>query len=253
MRVPSFAAGLVLGLIILPALQGADTPLDAALDEAEELAEAGKYKQALEKFAWYFEKSRGTSQAGVRLSFALSTWKKLGDKYPPAREKLFSLRDEAEREVLTKDSPLTLTYFAEVASIDEEYSQTGKTLGFFKKLATEAPEKARLCCHAARKCLMLHKEYALYLKFGPEPEAAYQDWAKGWLQTEEEAKTRGKDYRTYMLGMHQRRFLDLAEILVGAGKTDLAEEFQRRAVELTGEKLFQSAVEGAKKRVKQKP
>ncbi len=253
MRAPLITIGLTLCLVTLPALQAADA-LDAAREEAEELVEAGKFKQALEKFTWYFEKSRNDdSHRGVRLSSVLSDWKNLGEKYPSAKERLLSLRDEAEREVLAKDSPLTATYFAEVASIDEEYSQPGKTLALFKKLATEAPEKARLCCRAARKSLMTHKEYALFLKFGPEPEAAYQDWVKGWNATEEEAKKRGKDYRTYMLGMHQRRFLDLAEILVGAGRTELAEEFQKRAVDLTGEQLFNGSVEEAKKRVKAKP
>ena len=69
------------------------------LQEAARDVTAQRYEEALEKHVWYHENALKIepAQYGVRLSFALSAWHRLGLVYPPALEKLTSIRDENER------------------------------------------------------------------------------------------------------------------------------------------------------------
>ena len=119
------------------------TELQAALSAAQRLAKDGKFTEALEKHVWYHENSRNTSQAGVRLSFAMADWKKLADQYPPAQEKLFRLRDEAEQSVLAGRGGFI--EFTEIAAIDRIYDQEKKSYELFRKLAEASPETAKKC------------------------------------------------------------------------------------------------------------
>src|SRR5262245_11064399 len=69
----------------------------AILQEAASDTRNGNYKTALEKHVWYHENAlkHDPAQYGVRLSFALMYWGELGQKYPPALERLRKFRDEA--------------------------------------------------------------------------------------------------------------------------------------------------------------
>jgi hypothetical protein len=68
------------------------------LDEAQDDARAGRYADALAKHVWFHENALKyePSLAGVRLSFALGYWVAFGNSYPPALQKLKSIRDETD-------------------------------------------------------------------------------------------------------------------------------------------------------------
>jgi len=55
-----------------------------------------KKEEALERFIWFHEHALEHDQSmyGVRLSFALSYWKSLGESYPPAQKALVKTRDD---------------------------------------------------------------------------------------------------------------------------------------------------------------
>jgi hypothetical protein len=74
---------------------------DKILNGAQDDAQAGRYADALAKHVWFHENALKYQPAlyGVRLSFALSYWAQLGDAYPPALEKLKSIRDETAKKV----------------------------------------------------------------------------------------------------------------------------------------------------------
>ena len=59
------------------------------LNETQELVRQQRYAEALERFLWFHDHAleHNPGMAGVRLSFALSYWKNLGDVYPPRNKR----------------------------------------------------------------------------------------------------------------------------------------------------------------------
>jgi len=57
------------------------------LSDTQQMVREGRYQEALERFVWFHDHAlehEPSAMYGVRLSFALSYWKSLGDVYPPA-------------------------------------------------------------------------------------------------------------------------------------------------------------------------
>src|SRR3954462_5851261 len=94
-----------------------------ALDDAKRLTDQGDYEGALAKHVWFHDNALKVrpSYYGVRLSFALSDWIKLGKKYPKALEKLKSIRDEKTAKLLAGDSNREL--FHDVESINQHLNE----------------------------------------------------------------------------------------------------------------------------------
>jgi hypothetical protein len=62
-----------------------------ALDNARAAFKHGDYPEALRQYDYFFDHALDDDPAalyGVRLSYCLDEWAKLGEKYPPALESL---------------------------------------------------------------------------------------------------------------------------------------------------------------------
>ena len=157
----------------------------AILTEARADVRAKEYKTALAKHIWYHENALKIqpSQRGVRLSYAINDWVKLGEKYPPALKKLREIRDESTQRVIADDDKREeivvdaktklLTFrdlFHDIESINEELDENQKTVETFKTLEQNQPEKARMVYGLAQKALVLSKEYEICLLYtSPSP------------------------------------------------------------------------------------
>lgn len=226
----------------------ADTQeLQIALQEAKEFTRNGQFAEALDKHVWYHENSRGTSHAGVRLSFAMTDWKKLGEVFPAAKEKLSSLRDQAAKAALS-DTPNPLAV-NEVIAIDRTMEEAKRSLEFINNLAEKHPAAAKASYWYVRDLLMEHREYALCRHLSPEPEAEFKSIRETWHASE----SFPDNVKPSVRQLQVRRLRQFIELLVATGDEDLAQKFQERAVELTKDKSLESALEDAKKRVKAKP
>jgi len=73
-----------------------ESNLESLLDQAREQRDFGDYAESLESYLKFFEESRGTSYAGVRLSYVPEEMKKMGESYTPAIEALRDLRNARE-------------------------------------------------------------------------------------------------------------------------------------------------------------
>ncbi len=68
------------------------------LDNARTAYKAKDYPEALIKYEYFFDHALDDDPAslyGVRLSYCLNEWAMLGEKYPPAKDRLEQKRDEA--------------------------------------------------------------------------------------------------------------------------------------------------------------
>ena len=88
------------------------------LDQAVDDRKAERYALALAKHEWIHHHSieLDPSFNGVRLSFALNSWRMLGDRHDPAKVALRSLRDEAES--VFHQSNCSVQAFKELAALN---------------------------------------------------------------------------------------------------------------------------------------
>jgi len=135
------------------------------LDEASIDARAMRYETALAKHVWFHENALRLNQAmvGVRLSFALSAWKELGSEYPPALEKLKSIRDALEERVKKGDD--IGVGFHDLAAINRTLDEDPRTADSFRQLDSHNAKAAAIAFNYAKAALVKDKAYELYVKY----------------------------------------------------------------------------------------
>lgn len=148
----------ILALILLSFCVNAQD-MQKYLTDTKELVKHGKFKEALKRDIWFHDHVLEYNQAmtGVRLSFALSDWKALGEQYPPAIKALQNIRDKKTKTLISKGTPIAL--FEDVAAINRTLGEDGKTVELFKTLSKSYPDIAKTCYHYAQKQLFAAKEY----------------------------------------------------------------------------------------------
>ncbi|MFO0814363.1 MAG: hypothetical protein U0796_14170 [Gemmatales bacterium] len=146
-----------------------DTPMFKLLKEAEEHTRNGKYAEALQKHIYFHENALKTEpwMAGVRLSFALSSWARLGEKYPQAREALVALRDR--HQVAIEAGKANHDVVSEVISINTALNESDRNVTLFKKLDAQSPKKAGQYYDIVERDLIANQEYALCSKYLKNP------------------------------------------------------------------------------------
>lgn len=155
----------LVSLAAVPALSDWTPPENpsptAILHSARDDAQHGRYEDALAKHVWYHENALKIqrSQAGVRLSFALKDWKKLGELYPPALEKLKQTRDEAGQQA--KKGADVFRSFHDFTAINRVLGDERKTVKLFKELDLRDSDETLKVFRVAEPALVRAKEYAL--------------------------------------------------------------------------------------------
>ena len=157
------------------------------LNEARSDAAAKRYADALAKHVWFHENALKyqRSQYGVRLSFALSYWKELGKVYPPALEKLMSIRDEDENTI--REGEGTHDKFHDFAAINRALNEDGKTKDLFVWLDAHEPKLAKEVFRIAQPALIKGKEYELCGRH-IDPDKSFQEILQLYRETKRLAK-----------------------------------------------------------------
>jgi hypothetical protein len=135
------------------------------LNETLDDVRAKRYKMALAKHVWFFENALSIQpgMVGVRLSFALSYWKQLGEEYPPAMAKLRSIQDGLEKKAnLGKDLSNTTP---DLAAINRTLGEDERTTHTFEKIDKGNAESAKYAFIFVKDALIKSKKYALYGKY----------------------------------------------------------------------------------------
>ncbi len=124
-----------------------------------------RYEEALAKHVWYHKKALNyrRSLAGVRLSFALQDWYKLGQVYPPALSKLKEIRAEARKKILAGENIHEL--FIDFSAINRTLAEDSLTSQLFIVLEAKNPMLAKEIFRSAQPALIKAKEYAKYGKY----------------------------------------------------------------------------------------
>lgn len=163
MRLHPLFALIVLAATMIPSF--AEDAAEKALNDARSFARSGDYANALERHEWFHKNALGIrpSYYGVRLSFALGDWKRLGEKYPPALASLKAVRDEGL--VALAAGKASREIFHDVSSINRELGEDDSTVSAFKLLHTKSPELAKKCFRVAQDTLIAKGEIELFMHY----------------------------------------------------------------------------------------
>lgn len=206
------------------------------LREATELMQQGRYEQALENHLWFHEHALecNPALAGVRLSFALSSWLALGEKYPKARQALVAIRDEKAQAITDGNGSFAL--FHDVAAINALLQESPRTVALFKVVHLAHPDLAKQCYHVAEPHLMAQQEYELCAAYIPDgmvrfEQSRSQFQVKMTLADENAALKDGgvREWAEFSLVAEVCR---LIEILINVGRRAEAERVATCAREL---------------------
>lgn len=132
---------------------------DKILDEAVEDTRNENYDVALQKLLWFHEHALSIrpSLSGVRLSFALGYWYELGERYPPARDKMIEVRDAAVTRCREQEFPFEA--FQEVCAFNRELDQSELSVELFLEAEEKFPESAKRIYHVAEHSLIEAERY----------------------------------------------------------------------------------------------
>ncbi len=130
-------------------------------DNTMTMASEGKYPEALERFVWYFKNvlEYDPSHAGIRATFMLDDWKRLGEEFPPAMDRLVFLRDEYTSRIRHDGGNSELV--KDVLDINTVLEQENKTIELFEHIVKQFPELARAYWEICRDVLFAFARYDL--------------------------------------------------------------------------------------------
>ena len=142
--------------------------MQAYLSETQELVRQRRYAEALERFVWFHDHAleHNPGMAGVRLSFALSYWKNLGDVYPPAKQAMVDIRDRKTRQLGETGSAVL---FSDVAAINRECDENVETVQLLSEIEKSKPKLASECWAYAHEPVFLENRYDIARKYIPTP------------------------------------------------------------------------------------
>jgi hypothetical protein len=215
------------------------------LEEARSLREQGKYEEALQKHLWFHENAlnQDSSWYGVRLSFALSDWIQLGEKYPAARKALVSIRDKNVKAITEGKGAFDL--FHDLTAINEYLKEEPKTVELFKTIHQKYPELAEQCYHVAEGNLVRQREYKICIVYIPEPLKRFE----GIREMRERTLKRVKKDNPELKAFAEEAFVDetgrLVEILVGVGRKQDAGKVRERALAVRDDRQVRDALDRA--------
>jgi len=150
-------------------------------NEAQADTDAGQYPNALTKYVWFFQSALkyDPAQRGVRVSFVLMSWAKLGESYPPALDKLKAVRDEAEQNV--RQGKDVVNAFQDFVAINATLKDDDNTSDFFAWLDANKPDVAKAVFDRTQNwllpALVKTKKYAVCGKY-INPDASFKQILK---------------------------------------------------------------------------
>ncbi len=204
-----------------------------ALDDARRFTASGEYAKALERHEWFHANALkiSPSMSGVRLSFALANWKRLGDKYPPALDSLKKLRDSSAKTLLSAAG--TFDLFQEVRSFNRAllgHGNAGKeeTIQLFKQLDESDPALTKRCFQVVKEDLMETNETELFVKHAGDLKSYL---AQAVEHRADEAKgAKGRSYEAEHIQYLDKRLNELTafmtQIAESKGDAALADELR---------------------------
>jgi hypothetical protein len=243
---------VVLILITIALLPARGEDMQKYLRDTQALARDGEHEEALERYLWFHDHAleHSRSMVGVRLSLALSYWKKLGDVYPPALAAMKKTRDDKTALFAQKKGSRSL--FQDVMALNRTLKEDKKTIELFRKLDQDQNNLAKQCWIGAKRVVIKAKAYDLAKKYIGNPMEEFSKVKK--MYDSMNAMSKKKDFGKGMRASNDRGFVTetllLIDLAVGIDNVKVAKEIQAEALKILDDPRLRNAV--LKKKEEQK-
>lgn len=219
------------------------------LTDTQKMVSQGKYEEALKRHIWFHKHAleHRPSMYGVRLSFALSYWKSLGEVYPPAKKALVDIRDRKTRQIENGSGNFPL--FHDVTSINRTLREGNKTIKLFEYLDKKNPKLAKRCWIVAKKVVITAKRFDLAKKYMGN---LLQEFTRIKARYDRNVKLYdnpgigGARFKTYNKNNFVEETLRLMKVSVALGDEKASKEIQKKALALIDDKRIRNAVTSKK-------
>ena len=199
---------------------GLEERLSKRLAEARALALDERFEEALQAYMDVFEDSRPSAGfAGVRLSYVLGETAAIGNRYAPARSKLFEMRNEKEKQIISGDNSLSVLH--EWSALNQAIDQK-RPIQFYDELKSADSENSKILKEIRNliwQQLVAAKRYSEF--------------------TKEEVSTQISNLATFTT-MHSTQ--DFMRMTLSDDQRNLLMEFARRKLLEDGCSLFECAL-----------
>ena len=209
------------------------------LDETRNLVRKKDYSTALERFKWFFDHALEyqPSMSGVRNSFALSDWKKLADKYPPALEALKSRRDSLTTMAKIQGSS---DAFNDVKCINSVLKEDKKSVELFEYIISQNRFESERFYNYIEEELFNFERYDLIREFIGDPMEYFfniVDWHK---QITEMSKQ--ENLNSFHEKQFARKSIGLINYCLYINDLNLAMTIQDEALKIVDNKGIRDAI-----------
>lgn len=239
---------LIAVLALLTAASTYAGDMQKYLSDTQDLVRQGKKQEALEHFIWFHDHALEYEPAmyGVRLSFALSYWKQLGDGYPPALVAMKKIRDD--KTALLADKKGNRTLFHDVMALNRTLGEDSKTVDLFRKLDQEQKELAMQCWDVAKEAIVKAKAYDLARKYISNPVREF-DKVKA-MYDQNTAMYGGENFGERFKAFNENHFVEetirLIDVAVALNDSNAAKEIQLQALAILDDYRLRDAIPSEK-------
>lgn len=212
-------------------------------------AAAGEFDLALQKHEWFHEHALrfDRSWVGVRLSYALSAWKRLAQSHPPALRRLRNAQSRARKNVLhLRKRRDVFSNFHDFRSINEKLEESGKTVRFFRKLHRENPTKAAIVYQLAEESLVAAGQFEICAAY-IEPKDRFRTITHGLKANIRLASdpSIGADHANWARAQFATKTARLVFLLAVTGRSKEAHSITRKAERLLTDPGFRQQLRDA--------
>jgi len=214
------------------------------LRDTDKMIEQGKYQEALDRCIWFHEHALEHEPAmyGVRLSFALSDWKRLGDVFPPAMAALKKTRDDKTALMIDKKGNFNL--FQDVASLNQTLGEDKETVVLFRKLDQEQKDLATRCWELAKEAVIKTKAYDLAKKYLGNPVLEFNTIKERYDENVKMygGKNFGAHFKSYNQNHFVKETLLLLDVTAALDDTTATKEIRGKALAVIDDPRLREAI-----------
>jgi hypothetical protein len=235
-------------LVILVVLMGTYSwaeDMHKYLSDTEEMVQQGKYQEALDRFIWFHDHSleHEPSMYGVRLSFALSSWKELSDVYPPAKKAMEDIRDQKTQ--MLENGKGDATLFDDVESLNDTLGDNKKTIALFELLDMEHPSLAKRCWHMVKEVVIAEKRFDIARKYIGNPVREFNQIKEMYEQNVklyDDPRIGNEHFKAFNENHMVEQTIQLIQVAIALGDQKAAREIQQKALAIVEDYRLVDAV-----------
>lgn len=202
------------------------------LDRIRALIDSRQFQSALDAHLWFHEASKNSpAMAGVRLSFALSSWLELAESFSPALDALKAVGAEDKNLLLSGDGDFG--NFLDLSAINRTLNSDQETLDLFLTLYKRNSKQIEMYYRVAEDLLIEAGRYDIVSKYIGDPIVKFENlrYMREMNISHAESSERNK---SFLVESANDQYIDgvlkLIKVCVAIGKSDAAIEVQKRAL-----------------------